>query len=45
LWRNPDEVARMGLEARRRYEENYSIEKLAQRIYQVALEVTGGHSG
>ena len=39
LWRNPDEATRMGKEARRRFEDNHTIDKLAQRIYGVALEV------
>jgi len=41
LWNNPDEATRMGKEARRRFEENHTIDKLAQRIYDVVLEVTG----
>jgi glycosyltransferase involved in cell wall biosynthesis len=39
LWQNPDEATRMGKEARRRFEENHTMEKLAQRVYDVALEV------
>ena len=39
LWRNPDEAMRMGKEARRRFEENHTMEKLAQRVYDIALEV------
>ena len=39
LWQNPDEAARMGKEARRRFEENHTMDKLAQRVYEVALEV------
>jgi glycosyltransferase involved in cell wall biosynthesis len=39
LWENPDEVTRMGQAARRRFEENHTIDKLAQRVYDVALEV------
>jgi glycosyltransferase involved in cell wall biosynthesis len=39
LWRNPGEAARMGKEARRRFEENHTIDKLAKRIYDVALDV------
>jgi glycosyltransferase involved in cell wall biosynthesis len=39
LWRNPDEAIRMGKEARRRFEEKHTIDKLAQRVYDVALEV------
>jgi glycosyltransferase involved in cell wall biosynthesis len=39
LWRNPGEVTRMGKEARRRFEETHTIDKLAQRVYEVALEV------
>lgn len=45
LWRNPDEVTRMGQEARRRFEENHTIDKLAQRIYEIALEVHRAQSG
>jgi glycosyltransferase involved in cell wall biosynthesis len=39
LWRNPDEATRMGKAARRRFEENHTMEKLAQRVYEVVLEV------
>lgn len=39
LWRNPDEAERMGREARRCFEENHTIDKLAQRTYSIALEV------
>jgi glycosyltransferase involved in cell wall biosynthesis len=39
LWQNPDEAAKMGKEARRCFEENYKMEKLAQRVYDIALEV------
>jgi glycosyltransferase involved in cell wall biosynthesis len=39
LWRNPDEATRLGNAARRRFEENHTIDKLAQRIYGVALQV------
>jgi len=39
LWRNPDEAARMGKEARRRFEENHTMDKLAERVYAIALEV------
>ena len=39
LWQNPDEAVKMGKEARRRFEENHTIEKLAQRVYDIALEV------
>ena len=45
LWRNADEAARMGKEARRRFEENHTIEKLAQRVYGIALEVHRAHRG
>lgn len=40
LWRNPNEVLRMGQAARLRYEANHTIDKLAERIYDVALEVS-----
>jgi glycosyltransferase involved in cell wall biosynthesis len=39
LWQNPEEAARMGKEARRRFEENHTMNKLAERVYAVALEV------
>jgi glycosyltransferase involved in cell wall biosynthesis len=39
LWRNPSEAMRMGQEARRCFEENHTINKLAQRVYDIALEV------
>lgn len=39
LWRNQDEAARMGREARRRFEENHTMDKLAHRVYDIALEV------
>jgi glycosyltransferase involved in cell wall biosynthesis len=39
LWRNPEEAARMGREARRRFEENHTMAKLAQRVYDIVLEV------
>ena len=39
LWRNPDEAIRMGKEARRRFEENHTMHKLAERVYEIALEV------
>ena len=39
LWNNPDEAKRMGKEARRRFEENHTIDKLAQRVYEIALDV------
>jgi glycosyltransferase involved in cell wall biosynthesis len=41
LWQNPDEALRMGKEARRRFEENHTMNKLAERVYAVALEVHG----
>lgn len=39
LWQNPEEAERMGKEARRCFEENHTIDKLAQRVHDVALEV------
>jgi glycosyltransferase involved in cell wall biosynthesis len=41
LWQNPEEAIRMGKEARRRFEANHTMDKLAQRVYEVALEVYG----
>jgi glycosyltransferase involved in cell wall biosynthesis len=45
LWRNPDEALRMGKEARRRFEENHTMDKLAQRVYDVVLEVHRAQHG
>ena len=45
LWRNPDEAKRMGQAARQRFEEHHTINHLAQRVYDIALEVTGRQSG
>jgi glycosyltransferase involved in cell wall biosynthesis len=45
LWQNPEEAIRMGKEARRRFEENHTMEKLAQRVYDVALEVYRARRG
>jgi glycosyltransferase involved in cell wall biosynthesis len=45
LWQNPDEAIRMGKEARRRFEENHTMDKLAQRVYDVALEVSHAQRG
>jgi glycosyltransferase involved in cell wall biosynthesis len=39
LWRNPDEATKMGKEARCRFEAHHTIDKLAQRVYENALEV------
>jgi len=39
LWRNPDEAIRMGNAARRCFEANYKIDRLAERVYGVAQEV------
>jgi glycosyltransferase involved in cell wall biosynthesis len=45
LWHNPDEAIRMGQAARRRFEEHHTIDKLAERIHGVALEVAGVQAG
>ena len=45
LWNNPDEATRMGKEARRLFEQNHTFDKLAQRIYGIALEVHRAQSG
>jgi glycosyltransferase involved in cell wall biosynthesis len=45
LWRNPDEATRMGKAARRRFEENHTMDKLAQRVYDIALDVYRTHQG
>jgi glycosyltransferase involved in cell wall biosynthesis len=45
LWQNPEEAARMGKEARRRFEENHTMDKLAHRVYDVALEVYRAQQG
>ena len=39
LWQNPQETARMGQAARQRYEENYTFEKVAQRVQDILLKV------
>jgi glycosyltransferase involved in cell wall biosynthesis len=45
LWQNPEEAARMGKEARRRFEENHTMDKLAHRVYDVALGVYHAQQG
>lgn len=45
LWRNPEESVRMGKEARRRFEEHHTMDKLAQRVYDVVLEVCHAQRG
>jgi len=45
LWRNPDVAAQMGKEGRRRFEEDYTMAKFAQRSYDIALEVYRAHRG
>jgi glycosyltransferase involved in cell wall biosynthesis len=45
LWNNQDEVIRMGKEARRQYDENHTMDKLAQRTYALALKVAGTQVG
>jgi glycosyltransferase involved in cell wall biosynthesis len=45
LWQNREEAARMGKEARRRFEENHTMDKLAHRVYDVALEVYRAQQG
>ena len=45
LWRNPEEATRMGKEARRRFEENHTMDKLAQRVYDVVIEVYRDEQG
>lgn len=45
LWQNPAEAERMGRAARRRFEENHTIDKLAERVYDVALEICGTQPG
>jgi glycosyltransferase involved in cell wall biosynthesis len=44
LWENPDEALRMGKEARRRFEENHTMAKLAERVYAISLEVLNNQS-
>ena len=41
LWRNPEEARRMGQTARRRFEENHTMDHLAQRVYSIAQQVVG----
>jgi glycosyltransferase involved in cell wall biosynthesis len=45
LWHNPDETRRMGKAARHRFEENHTIEHLAQRVYRIAQQVVGTQPG
>jgi glycosyltransferase involved in cell wall biosynthesis len=45
LWRNPDEVSRMGKAARQKFEQNHTITKLAERIHEVALDVYRAQNG
>ena len=45
LWRNPDEAARMGNEARCRFEETHTMDKLAQRVHDIALKVHRANNG
>ncbi|SRR6266496_5962725 len=45
LWQNPDEASKMGKEARRRFEENHTMNKLAERVYDIALEVHRAQQG
>jgi glycosyltransferase involved in cell wall biosynthesis len=45
LWRNPDEAKRMGQAARRCFEENHTINHLAQRVYEIAQQVVGTQPG
>lgn len=44
LWCNPEEAKRMGQAARRLFEENHTINHLAQRVYGIAQEVLGGQT-
>lgn len=41
LWHNPEEAKRMGQAARRLFEEQHTVNHLAQRVYNIALDVTG----
>lgn len=45
LWRNPDEARRMGQAARRRFEENHTIDHLARRIHGIAQQVADSQPG
>jgi glycosyltransferase involved in cell wall biosynthesis len=45
LWKNPQKAARMGQEARRRFEEKHTIEKLAQRVYDIVSEIHHAQNG
>jgi glycosyltransferase involved in cell wall biosynthesis len=44
LWRNPEEALKMGQAARRRFEADHTIDKLAQRVYAVVQEVASVRS-
>ena len=39
LWHNPDEAKQMGQAARRRFEENHTIDHLARRVHGIAQQV------
>jgi glycosyltransferase involved in cell wall biosynthesis len=45
LWQNPDEARRMGQAARRRFEENHTIDHLARRVYGIAQQVMDSQPG
>jgi glycosyltransferase involved in cell wall biosynthesis len=45
FWRNPDKAAKMGKEARRRFEENHTMAKLAERVYDIVFEVHRARRG
>ena len=45
LWNNPEEAKRMGQAARLRFEENHTINHLAQRVYDIAQQVVDTQSG
>lgn len=45
LWNNPEEASRMGKAARRLFEQNHTFDKLAQRVYGIALEVHRAQPG
>lgn len=45
LWNNPEEASRMGKAARRLFEQNHTFDKLAQRVYGIALEIHRAQTG
>ncbi|RCS23326.1 glycosyltransferase [Phyllobacterium salinisoli] len=45
LWNNPSEVQRMGRAARRRYEQNFTMEKMSAAYAEIYAELVAGSAG